>query len=363
MAVTFAEKLKRLPHYEAGMAQDEARVAFGTRDVVKLASNESPEPPHPAVQEAIRAAAAGANRYPAQHSAPLRERLAGRLDIDPARIAVGNGSCELLLAAAEALCEPGDEILYAWPSFSMYPHLPALSGAREVRVPLDAAARHDLDAMLSHLTTATQILLLCNPNNPTGTYIDAVAVAAFLELVPAHVTVVLDEAYVEFQASDDPRLSLDLAARHPNLCVLRTFSKCYGLAGLRAGYAICSPGLRAAMDAVRQPFSVNLLAQVAAAEALAHDDDVVARVERNAAERAWVEGRLADMGLSTAATQANFSWVDLGGRDEEQVFRGLAERGVVVRSGTGLGGPGHLRVTYGTRPENERFLGALGELV
>src|SRR3954471_18512196 len=199
MTVTFAQKLARLPHYEAGMHEDAAREAFGADDVVKLASNESPWGPHPAVIEAVAGAVKGLNRYPDQHARRLRRRIADRFDTDPARVAVGNGSCEILLAAAEALCEPGDEILFAWPAFSIYPHLAALSGAREIRVPLAEGDVHDLGAMLLEVTAATQLVCVCNPNNPTSTHLPAGRIADFLERVPDHVTVALDEAYVEFQ--------------------------------------------------------------------------------------------------------------------------------------------------------------------
>ena len=236
-----------------------------------------------------RRAARGLNRYPDQHARRLRRRIAERFDTDPARVAVGNGSCEILLAAAEALCEPGDEILFAWPAFSIYPHLAALSGAREIRVPLAEGYVHDLDAMLAEITAATQLVCVCNPNNPTGTHIPAARIADFCERVPDHVTVALDEAYIEFQTNDDPDATVDLLARFPNLVVLRTFSKVYGLAGLRCGYALCSAKFRAAVDAVRQPFSVNELAQTAAAEAILHSDDVAERVERTIVERIFVE--------------------------------------------------------------------------
>jgi histidinol-phosphate aminotransferase len=360
VSVTFAQKLARLPHYEAGMHEDAAREAYGTADVVKLASNESPWGPHEAVVEAIaRAAADGLNRYPDQHARVLRRRIAERFETDPSRVAVGNGSCEILLAAAEALCEEGAEILYAWPAFSMYPHLAALSGAREIRVPLADGHTHDLEAMREEITAATQLVLVCNPNNPTGTHLPAARVAEFLEGVPAHATVILDEAYVEFQTDDDPDATADLVSEFPNLVVLRTFSKVYGLAGLRCGYALCSAKFRAAVDAVRQPFSVNGLAQVAAAEAILHQDEVARRVERTIVERVFVEDGLEQLGFAAPESQANFTWVSLGERDEAEVTRALGEAGVVVRDGTGLGGPGHIRVTFGTRSENERFLSAL----
>ena len=361
MTVTFAHKLERMPHYEAGMHEDTARAAFGSDEVIKLASNESPWGPHPAVAEAVGRAATGLNRYPDQHALRLRRRIAERFDTDPARVAVGNGSCEILLAAAEALCDPGDELLFAWPSFSIYPHLAALSGAREIRVPLAQGYVHDLDAMLAEVTAATQLLLVCNPNNPTGTYLGASHIDDFCEQVPEHVTVVLDEAYIDFQVRDDPDATVDLLDRFPNLVLLRTFSKCHGLAGLRVGYALCSPAFRAAVDAVRQPFSVNSIAQAAAAEAVLHQDDVTERVERTIVERSFVEEGLRGLGLETPDSQTNFSWVALGERDEAALVESLAEQGILVRPGEALGGPGHIRVTYATRPENERFLGALGE--
>jgi histidinol-phosphate aminotransferase len=363
MPVTFAQKLERMPHYDAGLAQDAARARYGVADVAKLASNETPWGPHPAVVEAIAAAAKGLNRYPEQFSPALRRRIAERHDTDPARIAIGNGSCELLLAACEALCEPGAEIVFAWPSFSIYPHLAALSGAREIRVPLADGDVHDLDAMATEVTAATQLVLVCNPNNPTGTHLPAAEVAAFCDRLPRHVTILLDEAYVEFQLHDDPDATVDLLADFPNLVLLRTFSKSHGLAGLRCGYAIGSAKFRAAVDAVRQPFPVNAIAQAAAAEAIRHSDDVTRRLERTIVERAVVETGIEELGLAAPSSHANFSWIDLGDADEEEVVRGLGEAGVIVRPGAGLGGPGHIRVSYGTRAENERFLSALADVL
>jgi histidinol-phosphate aminotransferase len=362
MTVTFADKLARIPHYEPGTSLDDAKARAETPDAIKLASNESPFPPHPAVVEAIGRAAADINRYPDPEARALRRTIADHHETDTARIAVSNGSCEILLAAALALCEPGDEILFAWPSFSIYPYLAPLCGAREIRVPLGEGYVHDLDAMLEEVTAATQLLIVCNPNNPTATHLPAARIAAFVEGVPSRTTIILDEAYIEYQTNDDPDMTLDLLAKHPNLVLLRTFSKCHGLAGLRVGYALCSPQFRAAVDAVRQPFSVNALAQAAATEAIRHQDDVAERVERNVMERVFVEEELRAMGFTTAESQANFSWLALGDLDEGEVVESLARAGVAIRPGMSLGGPGHLRVTYGTRAENERFLAALGDV-
>jgi histidinol-phosphate aminotransferase len=363
MSVTFAEKLARMPGYQAGVPTGQAPEAIAAAGIAQLASNESPFPPHPKVVEAIQSAATAMNRYPDPDATLLRSRIAERFETEPGRIAVGNGSCEILLAAAEALCEPGAEILYAWPAFSMYPHLAALTGAREVRVPLAEGDVHDLDAMAAEVTAATQLVLICNPNNPTGTHLPAAEIAAFCEGVPAHVTIVLDEAYIEFQTNDDPDATVDLLDELPNLVVLRTFSKVYGLAGLRVGYALGSAKFRAAVDAVRQPFSVNAIAQTAAAEAILHSDDVVRRVEGTIAERIRVEEALREIGVATSETQANFSWIDLGDADEAEVVAGLAERQIAVRPGIPLGDPGHLRVTFGTATENDRFLAVIGDLL
>ena len=217
--------------------------------------------------------------------------------------------------------------------------------------------------MLEEITAATQIVVVCNPNNPTGTYLPAKRIGDFVQSVPKHVTVIVDEAYIEFQAVDHPDATIDMLADYPNLVLLRTFSKVYGLAGLRVGYGLCSPQLRGAMDAVRQPFSVNLLAQAAACEAILHQDDVADRVEKNLVERLFVEEELSGLGLEVADSQANFVWVNLGDREEDEVQASLTKSGVAVRPGAALGAAGNLRVTYGTRAENKRFIAALADAI
>ena len=353
--IEFNRRIEAIPVYPAAETYD-----YGG-ELVKLASNETPWGPPPAVIEAATAQLSALNRYPDPDKSLLRRRIAERCDVSPAMVAVGNGSCELLLAAAEAMLEPGAEVVYAWPSFSMYPHLAAMTGARAITVPLDDEWGHDLEAMAREVTHATRIVLVCNPNNPTATALPVAEVDAFLSELPRHVAVLVDEAYVEFSTLQDPDESLDLVRRHPNVVLLRTFSKVYGLCGLRAGYAIGSEAFRLAVDRVRQPFSVNAVAQAAAAEALRHVDEVERRVERTAIERLHVESALEELGLETTDSQANFSWVGLGERDEDEVVRGLAEKGVIVRAGRALGQEGWIRVTYGTRQENDRFLAALGE--
>jgi histidinol-phosphate aminotransferase len=346
--------MRAIPSYPAA-----ATYEFGG-ELVKLASNESPFAPHPSVIEAIEAALGTLNRYPDPDRTLLRRELARRNETAPSRVAVGNGSCDVLLAAGDALLEPGAEVVYAWPSFSVYPFLAATSGAREIRVPLDAEGRHDLDAMAREVTVATRLVLVCNPNNPTATALPIDAIDDFVGSLPRHVAVILDEAYVEFSTIQDPGESLALLDKHPNLALLRTFSKVYGLCGLRVGYALSgSDAFRDAVDRVRQPFAVNALAQAAAVEALRHQDEVERRVERTVVERLHVQDELEERGLTVTDSQANFSWVSVGDRDEAAVLEGLERRGVIVRGGAALGQEGWLRVTYGTRPENDRFLAAL----
>jgi histidinol-phosphate aminotransferase len=355
--VEFNGRIERIPVYPAAKTWDYEG------ELVELASNETPWGPPPAVVGALQGQVERLNRYPDPSKSLLRRRIADRCELPMARVAVGNGSCEILMAAADALLEPGAELIYAWPSFSIYPHVAAQSGARAIEVPLDDAGVHDLDAMAREVTAATRLVLVCNPNNPTGTALPVEAIDAFVAALPRHVAVILDEAYVEFSALQDPSDSLDLVERHPNLIVLRTFSKVYGLCGLRAGYALGPEEFRLAVDRVRQPFSVNTLAQAAAAEAIRHQDEVERRVEATVVERVWLETELEDRGLATSDSQANFVWVSVGDRDEAPIVDGLAQRGVIVRSGAALGAEGHLRVTLGTRPQNQRFLSALDELL
>jgi histidinol-phosphate aminotransferase len=359
MPVEFAQRLRSIPVYPAadGYALD--------GDVALLASNESPDPPIPAVVEAITRALPGLNRYPDPTCSALRARLSERYGVPANRIAVGNGSCDVLLAAGEALLEPGAEVVYAWPSFSVYPQIAALTGATAVTAPLDPEDRHDLAALAGAVTVATRLLIVCNPNNPTSTAVGVDEIADLLRRVPAHVCVVVDEAYCEFNLTQDPDESTALLRSHPNLVLLRTFSKVYGLCGLRVGFGLCgSEDLRTAFDQVRQPFFCNSAAQAAAIEALAHQDEVERRVERAIAARLRLDEGLRELGLAPAESQANFVWFGLGeDRDEAEVVRGLAERGVLVRAGRALGREGHLRVTCGTAEENERFLAALGTLL
>jgi len=359
MAIEFSERIRRIPVYPVA-----GGYALGD-DVAMLASNESPDPPLPAVVAAAQRAVAGANRYPDPSNSALRKALSRRYGLAPARIAIGNGSCDILLAAGEALLEPGAELVYAWPSFSVYPHLAAASGATAITVPLNEDQCHDLDAMAAEITAATRLVIVCNPNNPTSTALPFEDIAAFVERVPRHIAVIVDEAYCEFNLLFDPDTTLDLLARHSNLVLLRTFSKVYGLCGLRIGFGLCgSEDFPRAVDQVRQPFYANVAAQAAAVEALSHQDAVAERVERAIVARVEIESGLEALGIEPLPSQANFCWFDLPAEaDEAEVVRGLAERGVIVRAGGALGRPGALRVTYGTPQQNVRFLDALAAVL
>ena len=359
MAIEFNTRIREIPSYPAADGY-----ALGEH-VALLASNESPELPLPEVVEAAQRAAAGANRYPDPSASLLRTRLSDRYGVPTSRIALGNGSCDILLAAGDALLEPGAELVYAWPSFSMYPQLSAASGARAVIVPVNERHEHDLDAMLAEITAATRLIIVCNPNNPTSTALPFAQIKAFVEQVPSHIAVILDEAYCEYSTLDDPDSTLDLLADHANLVLLRTFSKVYGLAGLRVGFGLCgSEDFVAAVNQVRQPFFVNVAAQAAAVEALRHTDAVAERVERAVVARLHIEEGLSHLGIQVADSQANFVWFDLPEQaDEGEVIRGLRERDIIVRSGGALGRPGALRVSFGSQAHNQRFLDVLGELL
>jgi histidinol-phosphate aminotransferase len=359
MPIEFAERIRRIPVYPAA----DGYALAG--DVALLASNESPYPPMPAIVDAITRALGSLNRYPDPTCSALRAALSDRYGVPGHRIAIGNGSCDILLAAGEALLEPEAEVVYAWPSFSIYPHLAAAAGARAIEVPVDAEHRHDLDAMLAEITAATRLVIVCNPNNPTSTALPLAAIGEFVRAVPRHIAVVLDEAYCEFNLLQDPDESIALLARHPNLVLLRTFSKVYGLCGLRVGFGLCgSEEFRVAVDQVRQPFYCNSAAQAAAIEALSHQDEVTRRVERNLAERLELEDGLRRLGIAPADSQANFVWMDLPDPDSEaEIVRALGAAGVLVRAGAALGRAGALRMTVGTETENAKLIGALAPLL
>jgi len=361
MAIRTSDRIAGIPHYEPGLTMAEVMDAYGLSSVVKLASNESPFPPLPEVKAVIDAGLEGLNRYPDGAARALREALADRHAVDPGQIAVGNGSCELIVHAGTALLDPGTTVIHADPSFAMYPHLAAESGATGIAVPLAPDGGHDLDAMAAAVDERTRLVIVCNPNNPTGVYRSADEIKRFLDLIPDDLAVLVDEAYYDFVAEPDRGRVSVLARTRPNLLVTRTFSKAYGLCGLRVGYGVGSEAWVRALDAVRQPFNTNQLAQVAALESLRHPHVIQARVDEAIAERDRVSAALTEMGVPFTRSHGNF--ILLGppdpGMDARVLHEELLKRGVIVRDGSALGCPGTLRVTIGAPQENDAFLTAL----
>jgi len=322
---------------------------------IKLASNETPYPPLPHVLDRIAAAAGTANRYPDNGSAALTAALAARWGVDEARIAVGCGSVSLCTQLVQAAAEADEEVMYAWRSFEAYPIITAVSGASSLQVPLRAFV-HDLEAMAERITGKTRVIFVCNPNNPTGTAVGRAALLDFLHRVPQDVLVALDEAYREFVTDPDVPDGLTLLDAHPNLVVLRTFSKAYGLAGLRVGYAIAAdPAITAALRQTQVPFAVSTVAQAAAVASLEPEAEsqLMQRVAEVIRERERVRAELLSIGYEVPPTQANFLWLPLGESSLDWAAA-CEERGVIVRA---FGGHG-LRVTVSSADENDRFLDA-----
>ena len=348
-----------MPHYEPGLTTAEVIGRFGLTTAVKLASNESPFPPLPEVEAVVKAGLSGLNRYPDAANRQLRAALAERHGVDDNQVAIGNGSCELIMLAGQAFLDPGTTVVHADPSFAMYPHLAVAAGAEAVAVPLAADGGHDLDAMAAAVDDRTRLVIICNPNNPTGVYRGADAIEQFIDLLPDDVAILVDEAYFDFVAASDAGRVAVMARTRPNLLVTRTFSKAYGLCGLRVGYGIGAPAFVQALDQVRQPFNINALAQAAALESLRHPGAIARRVAELVAERERVSGELAAVGEGFTRSEGNFILIGAGPGD---VHDALLRRGVIVRDGAALGCPGRLRVSIGTPTENDAFLSALADV-
>jgi len=341
------ETLDRLPAYVAG------RPPTGAAGLTpfKLSSNENPYAPLPGVLEAIATAAAGMNRYPDPASTALVDALAERHGVPRDHLALGTGSVGLLQQVVQISAGPGDEVLYAWRSFEAYPIMTIIGGATPVQVPLRADETHDLDAMADAVTDRTRLIFVCTPNNPTGTVVRQDDLERFLERVPDDVLVIVDEAYVEFVRDPDAVRGLDTYRDRPNVAVLRTFSKAYGLAGLRVGFAIAHPRVAQALRQTQVPFGVSTIASAAAIASLAAEDALLDRVEALVGERTRVEAALADQGWRLPASQANFVWLRLGDRIGELVAACEAVN-LAVRP---YGDDG-VRATIGEREANDRFL-------
>jgi histidinol-phosphate aminotransferase len=339
--------LQGIPAYKPGRpaAPVDGRPAY------KISSNENPYAPLPSVREVIEREAGGVNRYPDMFATGLVAALAARFDVPPDHIATGTGSVGVLQQVVQTTCGEGDEVVHAWRSFEAYPIVVQISGAKSVMVPLTADERHDLDAMLAAITDRTRLVLVCTPNNPTGPALHREELERFLDSVPADVLVVIDEAYREFVRDPEVPDGVELYRDRPNVAVLRTFSKAYGLAGLRVGFAIAHPPVAEALRKTAVPFGVSGLAQAAAVASLNAEEELLQRVEILVAERTRVTDALRSQGWTVPPSEANFVWLRL--EEETDAFAATCEAaGVVVRPFSGDG----VRVTVAEPVANDVFL-------
>lgn len=355
--------VQKLSPYVPGKPVDELarELSLDPAGIVKLASNENPLGPSPKALEAIRAELAELTRYPDGNGFELKSKLAARCGVTAAQVTLGNGSNDILDLVARAWLAPGLNAVFSQYAFAVYPIATQAVGAQGKVVPAKEHG-HDLEAMLAAIDANTRVVFVANPNNPTGTWFGPDALESFLARVPEHVLVVLDEAYIEYAEGDELPDGLDYLARYPNLLVSRTFSKAYGLASLRVGYALSSPQVADVLNRVRAPFNVNSLALSAACAALDDADYLVASRRTNDAGMAQLEAGLRQLGLGWIPSKGNFIAVDFG-RDAAPVNQALLKAGVIVRPVAGYGMPTFLRVSIGTESENARFLEALEQIL
>jgi histidinol-phosphate aminotransferase len=357
--MSLAERVKRhiaeLKPYEPGKPIETLERELGIVGSIKLASNENPLGPSPKAVAAIQRAAAGVHRYPDGAAHRLRQALSERLGVQPEQLVFGCGCDELLELVAKAFLGPGDEAVFAWPSFALYPIVVQGMGASSLRVPLDGDLVHDLPALAKAVTPRTRVVIVCNPNNPTGTSVGAADFDAFAAELPPDVLLVVDEAYREYATRPDFPDALAWVARRPGTAVLRTFSKIYGLAGARIGYGVMDAELAGWLDRARHPFNVNLLAEEAALAALGDEDHVRRTLEVTHEGLRFLRRELAALGFETWPSDANFVLVRAGAG----IYDLLLREGVIVRPMGGFGLPEHVRITVGTREENERLVAVL----
>lgn len=360
--ISIRRTIERITPYVPGRGIGEVAREFGLERVVKLASNENPLGPSPQAVEAMRSLLESVALYPDGASTELVQRLSEHLNVPPESIIVGNGSDEVIKLLAEAYLEPEDEVIYADPTFSEYAYAARLMGAKEVVVPLTGGYVHDLDAMLEAVTERTKLVFVCNPNNPTGTAVSQRELERFLNALPESALLVCDEAYYEYVDTQNFPDTLQWVREGRRVFVLRTFSKVYGLAGLRVGYGLAPEPIMGPVRRVKEPFNVNLLGQAAAVAALADREHLERSQVMNRTERQRLTERLTELGFSVTPSQTNFLWVGLG-QPAKPVFDGLMRRGMIVRSGDAFGAPNHIRVTVGTPEHNELFLNLLEQVI
>lgn len=349
--------VQNLHPYTPGKPIEEVQRELGLTEIAKLASNENTLGPSLKAQEAIKALAAKISYYPDGSGYELKHLLAKQLGVSVDQITLGNGSNELLEVIPHAFLGPGERAIYSQYAFIIYPNIVQAIGGEGIEVPADGWA-HDLDAMAAAVDDNTKLIFVANPNNPTGTWHNKSAIRAFLDKVPEHVIVILDEAYYEYVESGENPDGVSLLADYPNIIVTRTFSKAYGLAGLRVGYAVSSADIADMLNRVRAPFNVNLMAQ-AAATATYQDADYLARVRQsNHAGMKQITEGIKAIGFDYIPSVANFVCLDVG-HDAMAAYDSMLHDGVIVRPIAAYGMPNHLRVTIGTEAENTKFLQAL----
>ena len=354
--------LDALAPYVPGTPIEEVQRQYGLEDVIKLASNENPLGPSPRALEAIREALPKLNFYPDGESYELRRALADSLGVQPDRVTVGNGADGIIMQTCLAYLDEDSEVVVSRSSFPVYDIYTHVMRANLVKTPLENYGL-DLDAMTEAMTPNTKVVFVCNPNNPTGTIVTADEVAAFMDRVPDHVLVVFDEAYYELVDSDAyPETLRYVCDGRPNVMVMRTFSKVFGLAGIRLGYAVGVPEILAPINRVKEPFAVNLLAQAAGIAALQDTDFLRKTVQTTQRERRFVCDQLEGLGLEAIPSQTNFMLVEIGPNASE-IQLALLKQGVIVRPCGGYDLPHFLRITVGSREQNERFISALGEVL
>ena len=347
--------------YQGGKPIEEVQREFGIEDIIKLASNENPLGPSPLAKEAIRRAAAEVNLYPDGNAYYFKNELAGHLGVSPDHLIFGNGSNDVLQIVGETYISPGDEVIYSESAFVVYMLVSKICGAKSVVTPRRDYA-HDLHAMADAITNATKVIFIANPNNPTGTMVAKDETERLMARVPEDVIVVFDEAYYEYVERPDYPQTLPYVEEGRNVIITRTFSKIYGLAGLRIGYGIAKPATIEMMNRVRQPFNCNLIAQAAGRAALNDADHVRLSLELNAAGKLYLYEALERLGLEYVETEGNFILVQLG-RSGQDAADALMRKGVIVRPMAAYGFPNAVRITIGKPDENKRFITSLREVL
>jgi histidinol-phosphate aminotransferase len=359
---SIANGIKEINRYQAGKSIEEVREEYGLEKIVKLASNENPLGPAIQVIDTIQSEAKNISLYPDSDSRELKAALAEKYQLDQEKIFLGNGSDEILDLLMTLILKSGDEVIQGDPSFIKYELSIKSRGGNNIKVPLDENYRHDLKAMESKITDQTKAILICNPNNPTGTMLKKEEIESFLERISDEILVIVDQAYHEYITAEDHFDGVELLDKHSNLMLMRTFSKVYGLAGMRIGYALADSELIDYLNRIRGPFNVNRLAQKAAVTALKSESHLEICQNLNEKEKNFLYQKFEELDLDYIKTEANFVMVNTG-MPADEVFEKLQQEGVIIRSGKQFGMDTWIRVTIGTRADNEYFIRKLKALL